>query len=136
MAVDGAEQRTVADARTEAPRLDGRDGAGVAIPADGERHATSFTFLVGLQAADGHDDAFVAALEVADVDADQLAAPERPGEPHEQQCSVSGPDQRVGEVGKHRAEIAERQRRGLSRRSAERPSDPRGDRPHVLVRGR
>lgn len=88
VAVDRAEEGSRGFAQKVHPVSRCADGAGLRVRSIRDPDASFLPFLVGLRAQDGYHEAVAAALEVGDVEPDQLRPPERARESDQEQCPV------------------------------------------------
>ena len=84
VSVDGAEQGPVGDAGEFEPGPETADRTGGGVGPVGNADLAAGALLVRFGTADGHDEAFVAFLEIGDVESHELTAAEGAGKPDEE----------------------------------------------------
>ena len=93
------------------PGRQGADWAGVRVAAERDADLAAGALLVGLGARQRDDHALGDELDVLDVDADQLGAPEGAGEAHQQESAIALALEAARQVLAHdRPQVGDRQR--------------------------
>jgi hypothetical protein len=135
-AVDGPKQRSADQTAGRQPRLERAHRTGVRIRAVQHGDFLERALLVGLGAAQAQHHPFRLEPNVADVEPDELAAPQRPGEANEQQRPIAPVDAAVATRCERRSELTDEQRGLGPRRDPALPADPGQGGPHHPVGGR